>query len=124
METQEHSPTTIDVLVTAHPEAAAVPAKDGSLPLNMALAAGNTWRQGGVMSLHNAAPYVLGRRDGKTGLFPFMIAACAPEGEASDNEGFVGSANDKQASVRRDLDRVETIFQLLRALPEVLSGDE
>ena len=124
LETQEHSPTTTDVLVTAHPEAAAVPAKDGSLPLNMALAAGNTWRQGGVMSLHNAAPYVLGQRDGKTGLFPFMIAACAPEGEASDNEGFVGSANDKQASVRRDLDRVETIFRLLRALPEVLSGDE
>ena len=41
LETQEHSPTTIDVLVTAHPEAAAVPARrDGRLPLNLALAAG------------------------------------------------------------------------------------
>ena len=126
LETQEHSPTTIDVLVTAHPEAAAFPARrDGRLPLNSALAAGNNWRRGGVMSLHNAAPYVLGRRDGRTGLFPFMIAACASrDAEASGNEGFVGSANDQQASVRRDLDRVETIFQLLRALPEVLSGDE
>ena len=68
---------------------------------------------------------MLGRRDGKTGLFPFMIAACAPgDAEASGDEGFVGSADDQQASVRRDLDRVETVFQLLRALPEVLSGDD
>ena len=114
LETQEHSPTTIDVLVTAYPEAASIPARDGSMPLNMALAAGNTWRRGGVMSLHNAAPYVLGQRDVNTGLFPFMQAACANgEDQALDY-------SDDEA----ELDRVETIFELLRALPEVLAGEE
>lgn len=117
-QTQEHSPTTIDVLVTAFPEAASIPARDGSMPLNMALAAGNTWRQGGVMSLHNAAPYVLGQRDVNTGLFPFMQAACAN----SEDQTFEYS--DDEASGARELDRVETIFHLLRALPEVLAGEE
>mmetsp|Transcript_31048 Transcript_31048/g.90833 ORF Transcript_31048/g.90833 Transcript_31048/m.90833 type:complete len:499 (-) Transcript_31048:141-1637(-) len=121
LETQEHSPTTIDVIVTAHPEAAAIPAKDGSLPLNMALAAGNTWRQGGIMSLQNAAPYMLGQRDARTGLFSFMIAACAGGGGCDDQ---IDDDSDKEASEHRDLDRVETVFQLLRALPEVLSGKE
>jgi hypothetical protein len=88
------------------------------MPLNMALAAGNTWRQGGVMSLHNAAPYVLGQRDVNTGLFPFMQAACAN----SEDQTFDDS--DDEASGARELDRVETIFHLLRALPEVLAGEE
>lgn len=114
LETQEHSPTTIDVLVTAYPEAASIPARDGSMPLNMALAAGNTWRRGGVMSLHNAAPHVLGQRDVNTGLFPFMQAACA------NGEDKTFDYSDDEA----ELDRVETIFELLRALPEVLAGEE
>lgn len=114
LETQEHSPTTIDVLVTAYPEAASIPARDGSMPLNMALAAGNTWRRGGVMSLHNAAPNVLGQRDVNAGLFPFMQAACA------NGEDKTFDYSDDEA----ELDRVETIFELLRALPEVLAGEE
>jgi len=116
-ELQEYSPTTIDVLVAAHPEAATIPAGDGSMPLHMALAAGNTWRRGGIMSLHNAAPYVLGRRDANSGMFPFMQAAC------DDGDDPVVADPDDETSESRDLDRVETIFQLLRALPEVLAGE-
>ena len=73
----------VDTLIRAYPKASRVTNIDGRLPLSIAVEAGAGWITGGVRSLFRAAPEVLGSRDAKTGLFPFMQAASVGSLEVS-----------------------------------------
>ncbi len=76
-------------------EAAKVPDNDGRFPLHVALNNGRQWNDG-IQNLLKAAPEVLEFPDGKTNLYPFMMAAIG------------------------DLSCVNTIYSLLRENPSVL----
>jgi hypothetical protein len=98
----------VAALLRAHPDAARTRLCDSAAkpdnygdcryPLMTALSNRHAW-SGGVWDLFRAAPEVLQFRDPVTGLYPFQLAA-VPSGETTN-----------------DLD---TIFELLRAQPQVM----
>jgi len=71
-------------------------------PLHSAIANGHTWSQG-VREIFLAAPECIIVRDPYTGLYPFLLAA-------------VPIVEEKSYGV----DNVETVYQLLRARPDVI----
>ena len=71
-------------------------------PLHSALANGHSWSHG-IEALFLAAPETLAVRDSHTGLYPFQLAAIPVEGEF-----WFG------------IDNLETVYQLLRARPDVI----
>jgi hypothetical protein len=96
---------TIDILVHEYPGAASVRNHQGHFPLHLALCEGRrTWRTG-IASLAKASMEPLQRRERRTGLYPFQLAAMAaghPCGQPPE-------------------EMLETIFQLLVACPHVLN---
>lgn len=72
-------------------------------PLHSALANGHTWSHG-VANIFLAAPEVLMVRDPSTGLFPFQLAGVP----ITEDTAF-------------DMDNLETVYQLLRARPDVIN---
>ena len=71
-------------------------------PLHSAVANGHTWSNG-IQDIFLASPQLLVVRDPYTGLFPFQLAGIP--------------INEKPC----DTDNLETIYQLLRARPDVIS---
>ncbi|KAG7356213.1 ankyrin repeat domain protein [Nitzschia inconspicua] len=96
---------TIEILVHEFPMAAHVRNFEGHFPLHLALCEGRrTWKTG-VASLIKASIEPLQRRERRTGLYPFQLAAMSaayPCGESAE-------------------EALETIFQLLLACPHVLN---
>lgn len=64
----------ITIFVNAFPDGARALDKDFKMPLHWAIETGKQWNEG-VQSLVKAAPLALGTRDGKLGVYPFMMAA-------------------------------------------------
>jgi hypothetical protein len=95
----------IDILVHEYPGAASVRNHEGHFPLHLALCEGRrTWRTG-IASLTKASMEPLERRERRTGLYPFQLAAMSavyPMGQSPEES-------------------LETILQLLLACPHVLS---
>jgi hypothetical protein len=102
--TNRPSKDSIDVLVFEFPGAASVRNHEGHFPLHLALCEGRrTWRTG-IASLTKASMEPLQRRERRTGLYPFQLAAMSaayPMGQSPEES-------------------LETILQLLLACPHVL----
>eukprot|EP00521_Asterionellopsis_glacialis_P015538 CAMPEP_0195309454 /NCGR_PEP_ID=MMETSP0707-20130614/38746_1 /TAXON_ID=33640 /ORGANISM="Asterionellopsis glacialis, Strain CCMP134" /LENGTH=456 /DNA_ID=CAMNT_0040373751 /DNA_START=492 /DNA_END=1862 /DNA_ORIENTATION=+ len=132
------APAMMKVLLQKYPRAAQCTDPQGRLPLYVALASGKTWDTG-VQILVQACPDVLlfGTRDIKTRLFSFLMAAVVVEyGEqfirckrrASRSIGGMWRLlppNAKERVFKEAQEEVEylqltTIFELLRAMPEVV----
>lgn len=109
---------------------------DGRLPLHIALLSGKTWHHG-IASLWNACPQYGGLRDNKVGLPAFLLAALpdsavvqrATKRLAADTCGslwrFMPFASQNRAlqdaKVSIELQHLSTVYQVLRAAPNVLS---
>lgn len=130
------SSSVIELLVRAYPTAATIPDRNGRYPLHVALANGKTsWYRDGIHSLYTAAPYVLHYRDSVTSLYPFMIAAIAePSSNTSKSTASLMNSDEEHDSSWSDVkrqendgikgteedDSLEAIFELLRALPQLV----
>jgi hypothetical protein len=91
-------------LLKAHPESARerIYGDLDRYPLHSAVANGHTWSQG-VKDIFLNAPEVLIVRDSFTGLFPFQLAGVPIAQENSC-----------------EIDKLETVYQLLKARPDVI----
>jgi len=94
------NPLPLHIILDAYPKAATVPDNSGRLPIHLAIEACISWDDG-LGRLFDAAPETLRMPDPKTGLMPFMLAATASEEE--------------------DVSACNTIFQLLRLCPDLIS---
>jgi hypothetical protein len=108
----------------------------GRLPLHIALLSGKTWHHG-IANLWNACPQYGGTRDLITGLPAFLLAALpdpavvqrATKRLAADMCGslwrFMPTASQKRAmedaKANVDLLHLSTVFEVLRAAPNVLA---
>jgi len=100
----QSSRAVIDILLALYPEGAAIHDGEGRYPLAIALECGKVWDDG-VATLFQANPQVLGTRDSRTGLYPFMLP----------------SATDyhiQHTDPKHSLDTLDTTFRLLLADPE------
>ncbi len=95
----------LEILLKAYPGSARerIHSDHNRYPLHSALANGHSWSHG-IEAIFLAAPETLTVRDSCTGLFPFQLAAIPVEGEF-----WFG------------IDNLETVYQLLRARPDVIS---
>ena len=109
---------------------------DGRLPLHIALTSGKTWHHG-IASLWNACPQYGGARDKSAGLPAFLLAALpdpaivqrATKRLAADTCGslwrFMPTSSQKRAledaKAHIDLQHLSTLYEILRAAPNVLS---
>lgn len=103
----------ISATLREFPAAAAVTEGEGRTALCLALRHRTLWR-GGVSKLYKAFPGALHIADPQTGLYPFMTAATA----APQMQDVASS----RSITYKDYSQIETIFELLRAAPEVLSN--
>lgn len=107
-------PSVIEILLDANKSVAHVTDSNGRLPLNIAICAGKHWNEG-IKSLLAANPDALMLPDIKTGLFPFMLAAIPTVFETSKNHD-----TDNKSTSTADTAMLHTIYELLRANPEVI----
>ena len=103
----------IHILLDAYPRAASVPSGDGRLALHLAVEAGISW-DGGLSKIFDSAPCLLRIRDAKTGLLPFLLAATSGYGPSTHSR----RKGDRSGNV----DSVNTIFQLLRLGPDLITS--
>ena len=97
-------------LLDINPRAASMSSADGKQPLTIALENGILWNEG-IEDLIRANPKALHTIDKtRSGLYPFMIAACAPLPTVT-NTTFESEDETK---------RVETIYKLLRGAPDLV----
>jgi len=94
----------MDLFLVFYRNAASISNRSGILPLHILVSGQNPIWQEGVKSLLRANPAAVTKRDGKTNLFPFMMAA------ASDLQQTLNEAD--------SLVSLTTTFCLLRACPE------
>mmetsp|Transcript_44404 Transcript_44404/g.135360 ORF Transcript_44404/g.135360 Transcript_44404/m.135360 type:complete len:399 (-) Transcript_44404:179-1375(-) len=85
---------------------AATSNKRGQYPLHLAASSGKQWDEG-ISALYYSAPHIMGKMDPISGMFPFMLAACS-----SDN-------GKGEAAPEAARSKLNTIYQLLRVLPEI-----
>lgn len=97
----------IETLLKAYPEAVSTPDADGRLPINLAIVAGKSWKEG-IEILMDAAPTVLSQPDSKSHLYPFMLAATRCAEDYEDDYGL------------RDTQCVTNVFSLLREYPALI----
>jgi hypothetical protein len=92
--------------------------KFGRLPIHYAIATGKrTWRLGQLDTLIRLHPDGLHRRDPLTGLYPFQLAAM----EAEEALPIESSAPTHHECIPNNvIIALETVFQLLRASPQVI----
>ena len=102
----------ISRLLHINPTAARSPSADGKLPLTIAIENGLAWDEGieQLIKTHPEALYTVDKGK-KLGLYPFMVAACAPIPPAETN-AFVSEPHDEAK-------RVENIYKLLRNAPDL-----
>lgn len=109
---------------------------DDRLPLHIALLSGKTW-QHGILNLWNACPQYGGTRDKETGFPAFLLAALpdpavvqrATKRLAADTCGslwrFMPASSQKraldEAKANVDLLHLSTVYEVLRAAPNVLA---
>ncbi len=113
LEAMRSSP--IHILLDAYPRAASIPSGDGRLALHLAVEAGISWDEG-LSKIFDSAPCSLRIRDPKTGLLPFLLAATSGAGRPP----FTHSR--KEGEKTKDVDSVNTIFQLLRLGPDLITS--
>lgn len=102
----------ISQLLDINPNAARSPSADGKLPLTIAIEYGLAWDEGieQLIKTYPEALYTVNKGN-KLGLYPFMIAACAPIPPAETN-AVVSEPHDEAK-------RVENIYNLLRNAPDL-----
>ena len=110
----------ISNILREYPAAAATTDAQERTPLCLALEHRTSWN-GGVSKLYKAFPGAVNIQDQQTGLYPFMTAAAASpqNGYAPLVESAVAKS-EKVVDPQKDLLKLRTIFELLRASPEVL----
>ena len=123
----------IGYFINRCPSLTRTPDRSGRLPLEVALASGRTWHSG-VKELILLDSRVLARRDPASGLYPFQ--SMAPFKDQSDFEleppvtkrrissgkqGFAVDSEDEPTALDHcDLDRLATIYHLLRDCPRLV----
>jgi hypothetical protein len=123
-------------LLNAYPEAAALPDKDGRLPLHLALESGKSWAR--IRPLFEIYPDALHLVDRCTGLTAAALAAVADQDSVeiraqqrtAGDKGLVSMWNlvpiarkqeaRQKAADELSCERLTTIYQVLRAFPQVL----
>lgn len=95
----------ITKLLEEYPMAIKVTNCRGETALELAAKSGTTW-EGGVRRLVKAYPKALRLQSKQTGLYPFMMAACAVDASTSEE---------------RNAQALRTIYGLLRSNPKVLT---
>lgn len=103
----------INELIASYPQAASLPDNKGRLPLQLAIANGQSFHRGPLKSILYAAPHALTHTDKDTNLFPFMLAAAT--NEASYSRSGLQKTSDK------NLDQLTTIYLLLKEDPTLVS---
>jgi len=96
-------------IANLYPQAAETKAKDGNLPLHVAIGKGHTWIPG-IQAIYRSFPGAGRVRDVKTGLYPFQMAAAKKPGPVDDDEW----------DRKRYLSELTTAYELLRADPDVI----
>ena len=92
--------------------------QDGRLPLHWACATDKDWLRGGLHALIKAFPDGLQARDPITGLWPFQLAA-APSCD-SVREMSTRSTSPQHQNSGKEVEKLATIYELLRAHPSAL----
>jgi hypothetical protein len=113
LEAMRSSP--IHILLDAYPRAASIPSGDGRLALHLAVEAGISWDEG-LSKIFDSAPCSLRIRDPKTGLLPFLLAATSGAGRPPCTHSRM------EGEKTKDVDSVNTIFQLLRLGPDLITS--
>ena len=113
LEAMRSSP--IHILLDAYPQAASIPSGDGRLALHLAVEAGISWDEG-LSKIFASAPCSLRIRDPKTGLLPFLLAATSGAGKPPSTHSRM------EGDRAKDVDSVNTIFQLLRLGPDLITS--
>ena len=116
----------ISALRQRYPNAAFVSNNNGKTPLDLALATGTTW-DGGVRKLVRAYPASVSIQNSTTGLFPFMTAAAVSHSLDNSNVPLPSTKRSLMTHLKnmakKDLQRVRTIYGLLRTDPDVIIAD-
>jgi len=116
----ENIKSMIGHLVRAHPSGVARLDSKGHLPLHLALRSGKTWNCG-IQSLIDPAKTTAKIRDPGTGLFPFMLAAVGnPRPNEEDSRDDVDVGTTGQVDNSFDLERLNTVYQLLTVCPNLV----
>lgn len=130
----------IDLLSKAYPSGGLVFDGNGFLPIHVAIRSGKKWDEG-LSSLVLSAPRSLFIRDPNTRLIPFMLAACyyfdpntalsAVPRKAQNRVGFFEwrAMTGRQRGIvlsqikqEEELSAVASVFALLRAAPDAITG--
>lgn len=94
---------------------------------HQAIASGLTWHvaangePGPIEILFRAAPEMLTKRDGETGLYPFQIAATAAAANVEVSSASSVCSHHPHPHEEPPPLHLDTIFQLLRKSPELLA---
>lgn len=88
----------LNLIVAVHPRAVACYDANGEVPLHLAVKRGHVARGDGLECIMAACPRAAICRDTKTGMYPFMLAGCAPKSN------------------------VDTIYMMLRKDPAAVQG--
>jgi len=112
--------------------ALAVKAREGKLPLHMAIESGKSWQD--LRAMIAIAPHTLSVRDPSTGLLPFQMAARGSSilpniaiigAKMGNTKSKMHTAEENARELRflrqvYGLDKLTSIFTILRAKPEVI----
>jgi len=117
----------MNLLLERYPDAAKVADASGRLPLHLALGEGRRTRKTGAEDLVRIFPQSLSRRDPKTSLLPFQLAAVETTSTSTSTTASGAAATraesrSKPVLISKDESAraVDTIFLLLLACPEAL----
>lgn len=97
---KHHTPSVIEIILSANPIAASIPNPIGRFPLALALETGKYFEE--VSPLIKAYPQALEIKDVITDLYPFMTAAAAVSPETDSNSS------------------LNTVYELLRLQPDLV----
>eukprot|EP00551_Chaetoceros_affinis_P008920 CAMPEP_0203670290 /NCGR_PEP_ID=MMETSP0090-20130426/6409_1 /ASSEMBLY_ACC=CAM_ASM_001088 /TAXON_ID=426623 /ORGANISM="Chaetoceros affinis, Strain CCMP159" /LENGTH=813 /DNA_ID=CAMNT_0050535117 /DNA_START=348 /DNA_END=2789 /DNA_ORIENTATION=+ len=111
----------IKIILDEYPAAASIEDAAGRLPFHLAIEAGVPWNE--MKNLLIVNPHVIQRKDPKTGLLPFMLAA-ANSYTANATDNFASTTNTTAIKPTceecLDSDKLDTVYRLLQSSPDLI----